>query len=646
MRRPAAWLAVGLVAATAGLSPGQAPAPADDPLVEFHFEEVDIRLLTRQVGGLLDRRFILGPEVEGTVTVITPGRIRTSQVYPLFLRVLDSSGFTVVEEEGAYRVVRVPRGLDRTGPILAPDDPGPGEGLITRILPVRHVSVLEVKRVLDDLAGEGGMRGVTPFPATNQLVVTDTAARIARLEQILAQLDQPGASRTMEVVRLSHVPAEEMARSLTAAVQGLDSLGRGLARHMREVAGGAGAVAPTVVVVPMAQTNTLLLSGSPLEVGQVRDLIARLDIEPPADRGRLNAIFLKYLGAKSAAESLNALLAKAAGADQRPAIAIEPDLANNALLVESSPSEFEVVRALVERLDQVPQQVLVEVMIVEVALGTQMDLGVEWFVTDGFEEGSTRFFGRSRPGDTDVLGSIAEGVFPQGMTFGVVRGTETLPNGTVIPSVPVMLRALAQERDVKILSNIPLWAQNNKPASVSVVENIPVLKSTIEAGAGTARDVIQNIERLDVGIKLSVTPQVNQDSDIALELNPSIEAIIDDGPPGQFTPTLARREVSTTVTLPDRATVVISGLIREDRVQVVNRVPLLGRIPLLGALFRSTADRTQRTNVLIFVTPTIVNDAASFARARARWEALTGLEGPPPPDAPEEEATSEPPIGP
>jgi general secretion pathway protein D len=153
-----------------------------------------------------------------------------------------------------------------------------------------------------------------------------------------------------------------------------------------------------------------------------------------------------------------------------------------------------------------------------------------------------------------------------------------------------------------------------------------MLKSTVEGGAGTARDIIQNIERVDVGMKLKFTPHVNPDKEITMQLSPSIEAITDAGASGTFTPTIAKREVSTTVTVPDKATIVISGLIREDRVKTVYKVPILGDIPILGILFRSTSDVKQRTNLLIFVTPHIVTDVREAAKMKDALIKRTALD--------------------
>ncbi|MBP5787581.1 MAG: hypothetical protein J6Y19_07185, partial [Kiritimatiellae bacterium] len=343
------------------------------------------------------------------------------------------------------------------------------------------------------------------------------------------------------------------------------------------------------------------------------------------------AIFLQYLNAEEAAKSLNALFGKGAaeeaeGAAARRGIAIEPSVANNALLVDAEAQDFEYVRRLVAQLDTVPQQVLVEVLIAEANLKDSFSLGVEWFGIDEPQGSGSGGLGRTMFGNSDgMMGLLKEGQFSQGLSLAFLSGTFTAPDGTTYHQLPVYLRALAGDTDLKILSNIPLWAQNNREATVSVVENIPILKSSVE-GSGSDRDYIQNIERQDVGIKLALTPHVNPDREIQLELNPSIEAVVEGGG-DNYTPTISKREVKTTVTVPDRSTVVLSGLIREDEAEIVSKVPLLGDIPLLGWLFRNTQKKKERTNLLIFVTPRIVTDMKMAEKERERLEQATGLEG-------------------
>ena len=597
--------------------------------IRFSFDQVELRMLVRTVGEVTGRRFALDDAVSGKVTVISPTPVAVADVYPMFLSILESAGFTVVEKAGLCHIVPAKeRGL--LGAPVVTGSLSNQHGLITKIIPVRNISALELKRVLETLVRGGREGAVAAIGSTNHLLITDTVENIRQLELIIADLDRPGASRVVEVVPLKNGTATDVARQLVAAMGGAASAGSQVGRHLQQVAEGAASLPADMVVVPAPQANSLILVGTAVQLQEMKAVIEKMDLASPSGYSRMNAIFLKYLTAEDAAKNLNALLAKTVGKDERNSIAIEPNAANNALIVDAAPQDFDVVKKLVDELDRIPQQVLVEVVIAEVSVEQGRELGTELSTIDLPADGDTAVVGRSRPGETDTLLDIVQNsVYPQGLAFGIARGSSTLADGTLVPDIPLLIKALAQSRDVKILSSVPLLAQNNTEASVNVVDNIPIRKSTIEGGTGSSRDIIQNIERIDVGIKLKLTPHVNPDGQVLLKLNPSIEAITDNGPADQpFTPTIAKREVSTTVTVPDQATVVISGLMREDDIKQVSKVPFLGDIPLLGWLFRSETTQKKRTNLLIFVTPHIVTDAREGARMRKAMEDRANLRPP------------------
>lgn len=575
-------------------------AESSGPRVDFNFDQADLGMLIQLVGETTGRRFILHEKVAGRVTVVSPGPLPVEELYPLLLSILESRGFSVVERDGQCFVIPIPE-----FPLAVTPEMGAEGGLVTRVYRLQNAEVAEVARAIEPLVRGAKNGQLSVFPPSGHLIVTDLEPNLKRLEKILAELDREGVARSLEVVTLAHASAEDLAGQIMTALGGSARAGTRVSQHLRQVAEGGGSLPTDSLVVPSTQGNRLILVGSPSQLTELKRLIALLDVESENGRGRLNSIFLKYLSAPEAAASLTALLAKSIPKDQAGNIAIEASVANNALIVESSPRDFQLIKDLVEDLDQMPQQVMIEILIAEVTSGKELDLGVQWATLQDPEEGTVAI-ARSRPGETDsVIDSVAKGLFPQGLVLGVARGLD----GAGIPRVPFLLQALQQDRNVRILSSVPLWAQNNSEAMVSVVENIPILRSTIEGGSGLTRDVIQNIDRIDVGIKLKVTPHVNPDRLITLKLNPSIEAVVDAGPPDmQFAPTIAKREVSTLVTVPDRSTVVISGLIREDKIKRENSIPILGRIPFLGFLFRYTSDATVRSNLLIFVTPSLVTD--------------------------------------
>jgi len=597
--------------------------------VNFNFEQVELRNLVSIVGAQTGVRLVMDEALTGTVTVITRDTIPLDQVFPLFLAVLEGSGYTVVEREGTYHI----RKLGGEEPIQAPVVGAEAEldsvGLVTRVIRLQYIRATDVKPMLEPMIRRAREGALSAFAPTNHLVITDTTANILRVESLLRELDRPGQSTSLTVIPLRHASARDLAAQISAALLGAESASAQMSRRVQAVVAGAGDVPAGFTIIPADQANALIVSAGPLQLQEIRSMVEQLDVpaEASATTGRLHAVFLNYLSAESAAKQLTELLAQRKETDARDAISVGFDNANNAVLVDAGPLAFAGVRDLLRDLDRPPQQVLVEVLIVEVAENRGLDFGVEWATTEAPRDGRTTVVGRSRPGEVDTVMEFArESVFPQGLTFGLARGSVTLPDGTVVPTLPFLLRALQTDRDVNILSNVPLRTQNNAEATVSVVENIPILRSTIQGGTGSTRDVIQNIDRIDVGIKLTVRPQVNPNREITLQLNPSIEAIIRESVAGTaLTPTIARREVNSTLTTREGVPVIISGLLREDKVIENRRVPLLGSIPILGYLFRSTTERSQKTNLLIFVTPYIVTDDEEGGTAARRWEERTGL---------------------
>lgn len=602
---------------TALLPVGAETAPPSN-VVDFSFEQADIRLLIRMVGEITGRQFVLPPEVKGEVTIVAPSRIAVDEVFPLLVSVLESSGYTVDCRASMCHVLPLPERGWMGEPVIDESHRRQALGVQTRVFRLSHISATELRSVLEPMVRGGKEGAVQAFGPTNHLIVTDTAESLERIARLVRELDQPGAARKAEVIALQHASALELAEALTTAMKAGESSLSKVSTHLKKVASGQLHTAAQSLVIPADYANALILVGTPIEIQGMRDIIEQLDIEPEAGTGRLNAVFLQYLSAEEAAASLNALLEKKKDDRSRSSIAVEPDISNNALLVDAAPRDFMWIRELIEQLDRIPQQVLVEVLIVEVGLNNRLDLGVEWATTDNPGDGEVTFLGRTRLADEDlVLNALTEGVVPKGLSIGIASGI----SDAGIPLAPFFLQALKENKDVNILSRVPLWAQNNKEASVSVVDNIPILKSTVEGGAGTSRDIIQNIERMDVGIKLTMTPHVNPNGDVTLELNPSIEAIVDESTGNQpYTPTIAKREVNTTLTVPDQATIVISGLIRQDKYTDEAKIPLLGDIPVLGALFRRTSERVVRNNLMIFVRPHIVTDMKSALELKHELE--------------------------
>ncbi len=602
--------------------------------VNFSFDGVDVRSFVKSVGDMTGRMFVVDEKVEGKVTVVAP-RIDRKNVYPLFVTILESVGCTVVSDDKSevYRVVVRQEREVAAAPVVGASEATPLSGLITKIIRLEYVSAVEIQKILASRLGAGEGGSVAAIEETNHIVVTDTAASIRRIEKVISEIDQPGSEQVTEILPLRHADAQELAEELKSAISANESRAQRLKRRLpsvgRDRAGGAG-----VAVVPSPRSNSLILTGSREDIEHLSGIVKKMDVEAETRGGRLNAIFLKYISADEAAKSIGALLDKAAGKSDSGGsgvISVEPSVGNNALLVDASSREFDAVKQLVNQLDKLPEQVHIEVLILELTGREDFTLGVEMVALDKpGGENDTVIVGSSitRESAQTMLQAVEEGIFPNGITVGVAGGARVNKEGNLTVGYPGLLNLEAMDQDVRIevRSQTSLEAENNKEASVSIVNDIPVLKSTIEGGSGTARDVIQNIERMEVGIELKLTPHVIDGKEVRIVLNPSIETVVDSGPSGtDFTPTIARREVSTTVTVDDQDTIVIAGLTRDDKNTKVRKIPILGSIPLLGMLFSRHEEVSEKTDILILVKPRIVTGKGRSGETIDDWEGRTGM---------------------
>lgn len=639
MRLRLTWLAAGvLTMAAVCAAPGELERPASSAVtVNFSFDAVDIRTFVKLVGEITGKRFVMGDGIEGAVTVVSP-RVAPSEVYPLFLSILESVGYSVQEENGVLQVVPLKGRTAGLASVLGTGDAVPEQGVYTKIFRLTYVSAAEMRKVLEPVKAEGVGSAVRALEETNHLVVTDSAGGIRRIEALLKIVDQPGLARLTDVIPLTYASAEEMAQqlnlalaeNLTRAQQLMERLPSGRSA----AASGNDSHAALVVAVPHA--NRLIVVGTQTQVDSLRQLIAKMDVDVPSGHGRLNAIFLQHLSAEEAATNISALLKQrvatgTSGQTDSRQIAIQASPSSNALLVDAGPGDFDVVKQLIDQLDKSPEQVHIGVVIMEVSNGDGLKFGVDFAAVDlPGSVGDSVVQGSFGLGDaSSLLNSVQDGIFPRGLSVGVAHGSSMATDGTIQSGYPGFFNidAYRSNSRFKILSETSLQSQNNKEATVSVVNEIPVLKSEITGGTGTARDVIRNIDRVDVGIKLRITPHFIPGGRIRMALNPSIEAVIDSGSNSlEFTPTIAKREVETTVTVDDGRTIVIAGLTRQDERESERRVPFLGAIPILGWLFRRTERVNERTDVLIFVTPTVVSDQSAAAGLQKRWEKKTGLQ--------------------
>ena len=619
-------------------------APAGDAggdFLSFSFDRVDIRAFAQVVGNFTGRKIVVADGVEGDVTIVS-SRVSREEAWSLFGSVVESCGFTLVEEPGFFRLVRLPeRSGAVIGPLVAEGGEIPGHGLVTAVIGVTCVPAVEMRELVEGFASRKSAVGV--LPDTNHLVVSDTAETVRRIRDLVERLDRPGMARATEILALKHADAVQLSRQLSAAFAESQSRAQQLLQRIPASPGSsASAGAPSSMrpptIVPVEHSNSVMVSGTRSQIQAVEALVAKMDVPAAPGRSGLRMIQLDYLKAADVAKSVTTLLEKFAAGNPDPAlsrrIAVEAVEKANALLVNAQPADFDEVVALVRSLDVAPKQVHISVLIAEVSEGDADTLGVQ--ITGlrtpdrvgGIGAGASTRFSDETAGGSGLLGSISSALYPEGLTFGIAHGSHRDASGNVVSDYPAVFSvdAIKQNSKVKILANPTLGAQNNSEAEVSIVNNIPLTESTI-TGAGDSRDVIQNITRQDVGVKLSLTPHIVPDGLVQIELAPSIEAVVDTGVAdgGSYAPTISKRSVKTTMTVPDGETIVIAGLSRADKTEVRRKIPLLGDIPLLGWLFRWSSEQEERTNILIFVTPHVMDDSSDAAALRGRMESAAGI---------------------
>lgn len=578
---------------------------------------------------------VAGGVDNATFSVLLPNNmpldLPSDDAYAFGLSVLTSAGLSVIEEGNACRIVRLPEGggLSVGASSTETNDV---HGLVTRVFRLKHVAANDVRLVLEGGSGKKGW--ITVLETSNHLVVTDTARTLERVKQLVDELDQPGLSRKTEIVKLSYADAESLAVQLnTIAAQALQSEGAMLAQRLNSQNGSP--VPPALlragIAVAAPRANSLILVGQESQIAEFKDLIGKLDIDVATGYGNLNFIPLQYLKAEDTAKMLTSLLDKTAAksSDGKGVrrIAVEASIVNNALIVDAAPNDFQLVKQLVENLDKVPGQVHVSLLIAEVTEGN----GFTWnprltAIDTPNRSGETRFSAGSRmEADTSSLvEGASQGVFPQGLSAAIGHGRANGEGGFSVayPGV-ISIEALKSDSNVNIISETALQAQNNIQAEVKIVDDIPYLKSSVE-GSGSDRDFIQNVDRMEVGVTLKFTPYIVPDNSVRMVLEPTIASVISTGI-DSLNPTIAKRSANTTVTVPDGETIVIAGLTRTSKKKVEHRIPILGSIPLLGWFFRYKSDVEEVTNLLIFVTPTIITSPADAVAPSLKWQKKTGI---------------------
>ncbi len=592
----------------------------EENLISINFEDVDVRMVTNFVSKVTGKNFLLDDRVKGNVTILSPTKIPVEEVYAVFLSVLEVKGFTVIPSGRVIKIV--PTATARQSPLptgVGKEISGiPMEDkMITQLIPLQYADGQQLMNILAPLVSQQGH--LTSYPPTNTLIITDIASNIRKLLTIINNFDIEGAKLETSIISLKYATAQTIAEKVSSAIESAGrTVGTGIAP--RPARGGAAAPGTAVssagggvTLIPDERINSIILVANKEDTLRVKDLIAQLDVLPPAGRETIHIYKLKYADADELAKILSATsLGKGtkeqAGGTATP-ISINSDAATRSLIVMADPEDYESIKEVIAQLDTARPQVLVEALIADVSMDLLTDLGIEWATLDQpVEDKYTAFGGTKYDFPTGVSNLAQRGLTFSGLVVGAMRGTT---NG--IPNVGAIIQLYSKRTGFNILSTPQLLTLDNKEARIMVGENIPYLSSTRITEQDT---VVSSYEYKDVGIELTITPHIGTEDNMKLDIHQKVTALAPGGAASTTTPSTTVREAKTSVSVDDASTIVIGGLIRDDSTTVLYKVPVFGDIPLLGLLFQRKEETSERRNLLIFITPYII-------REKGKMEELT-----------------------
>ncbi|MGO2496944.1 MAG: type II secretion system secretin GspD [Vibrio litoralis] len=610
------------------------------------FKGTDIQEFINIVGRNLQKTIIVDPSVRGKIDVRSYDVLNQEQYYKFFLNVLEVYGYAVVEMDGGIlKVIKDKDAKTAAVPVVGESENVSGDAVITRVVPVKNVSVRELSPILRQLNDNAGAGNVVHYDPSNIILLTGRASVVNRLAEIIKRVDQAG-DKEVEVVELKNASATEMVRIVDSLSKSAD------AKNTPEL------LQPKLVADE--RTNSILISGDPKVRQRLRKLISQLDVEM-ATKGNNRVVYLRYAKAEDLVDVLTGVSENlqaekdsqsGAGSTSKTKVMITADKGTNALVLTAPPDIMKALQEVIGQLDIRRAQVLIEALIVELAEGEGIDLGVQY---GNLETGSMVQYSNANARIGEVAVGIQEakdtssttavyddnGNFLRNETTTESGDYSTLAaalsgvNGAALSIVKgdwtALISAVATSSNSNILSSPSITVLDNSEASFIVGEEVPVVTGSTASSDNS--NPFQTVDRKEVGIKLKVTPQINEGDSIQMQIEQEVSNVL--GANGAVDVRFAKRQINTSVMVQDGQMIVLGGLIDERAQESVSKVPLLGDIPYLGALFSYTNTTKEKKNLMVFIKPTIIRDGMSidglsrrkynYIRAEQLYKAQKGL---------------------
>ena len=554
----------------------------DEELQSLNLQDADIRLLIETVSDITNKNFIVDPQVQGKVTVISGHAVPKDEIYNIFLSILSVHGLAAIKDGNSIKIV--PEG-DASG-IIGEFSIDNDSDFVTRIVPLKYVPATELVSLLK---GINQRAKIIAHKDSNFLIISDRAKSVERMIGLISRVDRKSDS-SIEMISLLHANASEVAQTIETLLDTGNSTLNGKTK-----------------IVADERTNSVIINAAPSMKFRIQTLVAQLDT-PLETNTQSQVIKLKYSEAESLVPILETLAnkgqqSKEGETNRGQNATIQAHKETNSLVINAPPTVFKNLLNAIEQLDVKRPQVLVEAIIVELTVDHSKEVGFQWqSLLSELNDGDGLVGGTNY----QILGNILNpaGGINNGLNIGYVSSINE--DGTA--QIGALLSALAKNSNNNILSTPSLVTLNNKEAKLSVGQEVPFLTGqfTNTGGNDGAANPFSTIQRKDIGISLTVTPHIYEGDQIVLDIAQEVSSL---SPAATSIDVITnKRTLTTSVMVPNDGVIVLGGLIDETIQENIQKVPFLGDIPVVRNLFRHKKKTRVKRNLMIFIHPKILDE--------------------------------------
>ena len=550
----------------------------------LNYEDVDIKKVTQDIAQFSKKTIILDPRVKGRISIYSNANLNRNQVWDVYLRTIQVNGFSAISEGGFVRIVPDNEATrdNNISPISSSGD------YQTSVIPLENRSIEEVMPMIKPITGR--QAHLSSIASINSILIVDRVSNVERISKLISDLDKNN-SAIISIIKLTNLSSIEAARIL----EKLKSQNN-----------------PTLskfVAIPFTPSNSIIISANEYVTANINQTLKSLDRDVKSDDS-IDVVYLKYAKSSDIAAILNSVSGSFMSDDDGIKTVITHHEKTNSLIISSAEANLATIRNIISQLDIRRAQVLVEAIIVELSETAANSLGVETIFNgtdkDSVPIGVTRFGGSgpdllsivgSAADETDVnLSSTASASLLN--TQGLIAGFGDLTPGK--DNFVGIINAITQDSNSNILATPSLMAMDNELATSIIGQEIPI--TTGESLGTNNSNPFRTTSRQEVGIKLEVTPQINEGSSVVMQIKIEVSGVA--GVPMSGIDIITnKRAIETTALVDNNQIIVLGGLVDEDTQDSVSNVPVLGSVPILGRLFQSSSKTTVKKNLMVFLRP-------------------------------------------